>query len=222
MNKKRKIQLLICMAGVALVVAIYFIRLEQSPLYAYEKVVKELEAKGVHKEPDGSFSMPANAQPANPLMQNPSEVVEHGGGFAYVLPTGWTLKKVPGMTLEMPFGREQDGNPANISFQDATFNGNLAEFESNILKGIPATFATLGINNFTVVSMSAFETNTKLMGLQAVAQAQRQDGKIVQQLYYFFDLKEGKKVCAVCSVADEGTTYDADFTAIMKTFRVNR
>jgi hypothetical protein len=61
MNKKRKIQiqLLICALGAAVVVAGYFIK--QSPLSDYEKTVKQLEAEGVHQNPDGSFSMPASA-----------------------------------------------------------------------------------------------------------------------------------------------------------------
>ena len=129
---------------------------------------------------------------------------------------------MPGMDYKMAFGRERGGNPANISFQVTTFGGNLAEFQAKILKEAPITFAALGITNFKVTKMSGFETTSKLMGLVAVAQAQKPDGKSVRQFYFFFDLNDRKKVLVSCSVADEGTNYDDEFIAILKTFRSTR
>ena len=144
------------------------------------------------------------------------------GGFTYDLPPGWSLRTVPGTSYKVAFGREEDGSPGNISFQVAAFSGNLGEFEATLLKEMPSTFAKMGITNSKVVNLSAFETSSKVVGLQAVVQADRLDGKTVRQLFYFFERKDGQKICVTCSVADEGTRYDAIFDSIMKTFRVTK
>src|SRR6266480_1706249 len=69
------------------------------------------------------------------------------GGFNYNLPASWSLKSVPGAPFKVAFGREEDGNPANISFQVTSFSGNLGEFEANLLKQLPVTYETMGLTN---------------------------------------------------------------------------
>lgn len=170
---------------------------------------------GRFRNPDGTYSLPASA-----LTDEARRAFV--GGFTYQLRPGWTLKTVPGAAYKMAFGREQDGSPANISFQDVTFNGNLGQFETKTIKETATAYAAQGLTNFKVINMSAFETNANLIGLLAVTQVQRPDGKIVRQFFYFFERKDGKKVGVVCSVTDAGTTYDAEFDAIMKTFRVTK
>jgi hypothetical protein len=166
-----------------------------------------------NRRPDGTYSAPTAA-----LTDQARQLLV--GGFTYRLPPDWHLKSVPGVPYKMAFGREQDGNPANISFQEVAFSGNLAEFESKTLKEVSATLALHGVTNFRVLAMSMFETDAKLVGLKAVAEAERPDGKIGRQVFYFFQRKDGKNIGIVCSVTDEGDTYDTQFDSIMKTFRV--
>jgi hypothetical protein len=144
------------------------------------------------------------------------------GGFTYRLPTGWSQKTLPGAQFKTAFGREEDGDPANITFQVAAFSGNLGEFQATLLKEMPSVFSRMGISNSRVVNQSAFETSSKLVGLQAVVEAERLDRKTVRQLLYFFERKDGQKILVTCSVADEGTRYDAIFDSIMKTFEVTK
>jgi len=248
--------LLICGVGVAVIVVNYFIK--QSPLVAYGKFVKQLQADGFHQNPDGSFTAPtnmltgeasraiatlkqrgipitdesfaaemarakSNAQPAAPLTPSASEVIEHEGGFAYTLPPDWILRAVPDTSYKMVFGRESDGNPANISFTVASIDGDLDKCESTLLSQLRAGYPSMGLTDLKVINMSAFETNLQQIGAQVAIQVQRQDGKVLQQFIYIFELKGGTKVFATCTcTADEKDTYHADFNAIMKTFRVTR
>ena len=176
---------------------------------------KKTEDSGLHRNPDGTYSVPNSA-----LTDEARQLIN--GGFTYQLPVGWSLKTVPGVPYKMAFGRESDGNPANISFQNFAFDGNLARLQTKILKETSASLSATGFTDFKVINTSMFETNSKLVGLQTVTQAQRFDGKIIRQLFYFFERKDGQKIGVVCSVADEGTTYDERFDAIMKTFRVTK
>ncbi len=144
------------------------------------------------------------------------------GGFTYHLPPGWSQKNLPGAQFKAAFGREEDGNPGNISFQVAAFSGSLGEFQATMLKEMPSVFSKMGISDSRVVNQSAFETSSKLVGLQAVVEAERLDGKTARQLLYFFERKDGQKILVTCSVVDEGTRYDAIFDAIMKTFEVTK
>lgn len=165
--------------------------------------------------PDGTYSVPASAL-TDAARRNLI------GGFTYDLPTGWSLKTVPGAVYKMAFGREQDGNPANISAQEIDFNGTLGQLESKIIKEAPASLAAQGLTGFRVLNQSAFETGSNVIGLQVVTETQRQDRRIVRQLYYFFERRDGKKIVVICSVADEGAAYDAEFNAIMRRFRVTK
>jgi hypothetical protein len=144
------------------------------------------------------------------------------GGFTYRLPTGWSQKTFPGAQFKTAFGREEDGNPANITFQLAAFSGSLGEFQATILKEMPSVFSKMGISNSRVVNQSAFETSSKLVGLQAVVEVERLDGKTVRELLYFFERKDGQKILVTCSAADEGTRYDAIFDSIVNTFDVTK
>ena len=181
---------------------------------AEDSVQRIAETAGLHRNANGSYSPPASA-----LTDATQKAL---AGFTYLLPSGWTAKTFPGVIYKMAFGREQDGNPASIIFQEIAFDGNLGQLESKFLKEAPANLAAQNITNFKIINMSAFETTSNLMGLQAVTQAQRPDGGIARQLFYFFERRDGKKVCVICSVVDQGTTYDAEFDAIMKTFRVTK
>jgi hypothetical protein len=144
------------------------------------------------------------------------------GGFTYELPIGWSLKSAPGSQYKVAFGREEDGNPANISFQVAAVGGNLGEFEADLLKQLPEIYKGMGVSSPRILDLSAFQTAAKLVGLQAVIEAERLDGKTARQLMYFFERKDGQKICVTCSVAGEGTRYDAIFDSIMKTFKVTK
>jgi hypothetical protein len=163
----------------------------------------------------------SNAQPAVPLALNTTEVVEREGGFAYTLPPDWVLREMTGVSYKMVFGRESDGNPANISFMVVSFDGDLGKFEAASIAQFRSSFPSMGFTNFKVINMSAFETALQQIGVQVVIQVQRQDEKIVRQFLYMFERKDGKKICVTCTT-DEKNTYLDDFDAIMKTFRVTR
>jgi hypothetical protein len=163
----------------------------------------------------------SNAQPAVPLTPSATEIVEREGGFAYTLPPDWVLRDVPHVGYKMIFGRESDGNPANISFTVVSLDGNLAEFETTSIAQLRSGFPSMGLTNFKVINMSAFETALQQIGVQVVIQAQRQDGQVLRQFLYMFERKDGKKICVTCTT-DEKDTYHEDFDAIMKTFRVTR
>lgn len=139
--------------------------------------------------------------------------------YTFDIPEDWTLKSVPGSNYKMAFG---PGDSATIACHDIEFKGTLAQLETEFLKGAPEGLAGQGWTNFRVVSQSAFETASKLVGRQAVTQSQRSDKKTIRQLYYFFERDDGTKVCVVCSVLGDDATYDIEFNSIMKTFRVTK
>ena len=148
-----------------------------------------------------------------------AEVVESEGGFAYDLPTDWVLKDMhtPSMKCKMAFGRE-----GNISFTIVAFTGNLVEFAASFFKEAQSRYAAAGLTNFKIINRADFETSTKQMGLQVVTQIERTDGKVIRQIMYFFERKDGKKIGAACSYSDEPRKNNAPFDGIMKSLRVTR
>ena len=124
--------------------------------------------------------------------------------------TRWTLRESERRT------------PGNISVTLVDPAESLADSVPALINGIKAEYVKAGVDDFKVVQMSKFETNSNQMGIQIVTEATRMDGKIARQIIYLFQRIDGKKLCAICSVTDVGTEYDEAFDSIMKTLRITQ
>jgi hypothetical protein len=143
-------------------------------------------------------------------------------GYTYDLPQGWSLKAIPDARFRVAFGRVTDGNPGSIIVDDIRRSGLLAEFENEVIRGLPKKFSEFGATDFKVLGIGAFETASHMMGYRVVTSVARSDGGVSRQSYYFFKLSDEKMVSVICSVVDKGATYDAIFDQIMRTFRVTK
>ena len=145
------------------------------------------------------------------------------GGFDYRLPQGWSRKAVPGVAYKMAFGVESEGDPANISFQDVEFSGNIAELQATLLRDAKAKYQKAGLENFAILNQSGFETEEGRIGAKAVTTARKMDGSTVVQFYYIFERKDRKKVVAICTApSEDAAAYAERFDAILKTLTISK
>ena len=205
--------------AVLVIIAVVVISRRRDPMQEYRDNVNRLETQiNSNLTPEGK----ALVQFAKDHPSGATTYDEPNGGFKYVLPDDWVLRDGPGLPYKMAFGKVSEGSPGNISVTLVDSTDSLADAVPELINGIKAEYVKVGLNDFKVVQISKFETNSNLMGIQVVTQATRMDGEIARQILYLFQRGDEKKLCVVCSAPAVGTQYDHVFDSIMKTFEITR
>jgi hypothetical protein len=139
---------------------------------------------------------------------------EQEGGFSYQPPNGWKISEIPGLKFKGVFGPPDDGFSPNINFVDQEFSGSLQDYAEVNLKALQSTF-----KGFKKLSQAEFITNSGAIGVKLVTQAE-QSGKLLHQIYYFFDLPKGVKLVVTCSALATsgnvvGTVFDETLRSLI-------
>jgi hypothetical protein len=149
--------------------------------------------------------------------------VEPGGMFSFSVPTGWTLREVPGVKYKIAFGTAAGGFAPNINVVDEAFTGSLEDYVSNGLTMLPKLYESVGNTQVKILSKNQFVTASHKVGFRVLIQFMEPNRKLIRQTLYSFDGKDGRKLVVTCSVlGDGGESYDAAFDTAMKTFEPGR
>lgn len=146
---------------------------------------------------------------------------EPEGGFSYVPPKGWVLRRVAIGKYKFASSQPIDGFAPNINVIDEFAVASLDDYVNSQMQGLPKRYEQLGLKNFKVLRQSKFVTNQKLTGIKTVTQSTG-NGKTIRQTFYFFEGKNNKKFVVTCSVPeDAGESFDKIFDDSIKSFRTD-
>jgi hypothetical protein len=137
---------------------------------------------------------------------------EKEGGFSYRPPEGWQVGPFPGLEFMAVTGPASDGFAANINFADEDFQGSVEEYADADMKMVQFVFKDL-----KVLGRETFKTDQGKTAVKITTQSE-QSGKMLRQIFFFFEGPAGKKLAAICSSsAKDGEILDGLFDASMKT-----
>jgi hypothetical protein len=144
-------------------------------------------------------------------------LTEQEGGFSYTPPEGWQIAELPGLKFKISRGEPSNGFAPNMNVVDEAFSGKLDDYVEGNLKALEKIF-----KDFKKISNGSFETKAGIKGGKLVTQSNQQ-GMILQQTFYFFERKDGKKLVVTCSVlAADGAKFADIFDESMKTFSLSK
>jgi hypothetical protein len=122
---------------------------------------------------------------------------EREGGFSYQPPRGWRIANIPGIKYKFAFGPPQDGFAPNMNFVDEAHSGSLQNYVDANLKVMQS------IKGFEKINQTTFRTEAGKTAIKLTTQAE-QNGKMVRQIYYFFEASRDKKLVVTGSAPARG------------------
>jgi hypothetical protein len=142
---------------------------------------------------------------------------EREGGFSYQPPGGWRIANIPGMKYKFAFGLSQDGFSPNMNFVDEAHSGSLQSYVDANLKVMQSMF-----KGFEKINQTTFKTGAGQTAIKLTTQAE-QNGKMIRQLYYFFEASRDKKLVVTGSAPARGKeAFDRIFDESVRTLIFDR
>lgn len=142
---------------------------------------------------------------------------EREGGFSYQPPRGWRIASIPGMKYKFAFGPPQDGFSPNMNFVDEAHSGSLQSYVDANLKVLQSMF-----KGFEKINQTTFRTEVGKTAIKLTTQAE-QNGKMIRQLYYFFEASRDKKLVITGSaLARGGEAFNSIFDESVRTLLFDR
>jgi len=127
-----------------------------------------------------------------------SRYFEREGGFSYQPPRGWRIADIPGIKYKFVFGPPQDGFAPNMNFVDEAHSGSLQNYVDANLKVMQSM-----LKGFEKINQTTFKTGAGQTAIKLTTQAE-QNGKMVRQIYYFFEASRDKKLVVTGSASARG------------------
>jgi len=145
------------------------------------------------------------------------EVKEVLGGFTYLIPDYWLVGKIDGMDYQMVRDRAANGFSPNVNFLQEKNNYRFEEYYKINIKQLVDY-----LTDYKEILSDVFATDSGLKGKRHIC-SNKQVGKNLVQVYYFFEKKDKTKIIITGSaLLDDKDKYLPIFDSIAKSFKSSK
>ena len=159
--------------------------------------------------------VPSSRQSVAVAQTEPGRHSEPDGGFSYVVPNGWTTRKIAGLTdYQILFGPPGETYVPNVNFQRENDPRTLDDYVASNIQGLKDA----GLDFEIAQQPAPLKTDTQLDGRRLIIDLNDGDQRIRQTFYFI--CHQPRMYVITASVLHEGCEeFDALFDTLAKSLR---